>query len=330
MGTGVLAVAAELLPARAAVLDALAVGAWGAASALLVVLVALAARPADRARWRSYAGEPALGVPPMALMTVGAATASAGGRVVGDEVALGVAAALWAIGTVAAVVVAVAVPAAMVTRGRPALADASGAWLLPLVAPMVSAATGARLVAHVPAGEARLDLLLLLYALFGLSLLPTLLTVAVVWARLLLHGPGPAERAPALWVVLGPLGQSITAASLLGAAAARAVDGPAAQTLRAFGLVYGLVVWGFAVLWLALAVVLTRHHATRDGVPFTAAWWSFVFPVGTLVTGTSELAVRTGSDALRGAALALFTMLLAVWATTALRSGRALLRPRPA
>jgi tellurite resistance protein TehA-like permease len=127
-----------------------------------------------------------------------------------------------------------------------------------------------------------------------------------------------------LWVVLGPLGQSITAASLLGVAAARTVDAPAAEALRAFGLVYGLVVWGFAVLWLALAVVLTRHHASRDGVPFTAAWWSFVFPVGTLVTGTSQLAVHTGSDALRGAAVALFFMLLGVWAVTAARSGGAL------
>jgi C4-dicarboxylate transporter/malic acid transport protein len=320
MGTGVVAVAAELLPVRAGVLDALAVGAWGAAALLLAVLVALVARPANRARWRGLVGEPSLGVPPMAVMTVGAATALAGSRVVGEDVAVVVAAALWAIGTVGALVVAVLVPVAMVTRRRPVLEDATGAWVLPLVPPMVSATTGAGLVAHVPAGQARLDLLLFLYALFGLSLLPTALTVAVVWARLLLHGPGPAERAPALWVVLGPLGQSITAASLLGAAATRAVDGPVADTLRAFGLMYGLVVWGFAVLWLAFAIVLTRHHASRDGVPFTAAWWSFVFPVGTLVTGTSELAIRTGSDALRGAAVALFLMLLSVWALTAVRS----------
>jgi C4-dicarboxylate transporter/malic acid transport protein len=333
MGTGILAVAAELLPVRARVLDGLAVGAWGAAAVLLVVLVATAARPANRARWRGLAGEPSLGVPPMALMTVGAATALAGWRVVGEDVALVVAAALWAVGTAGALVVAVAVPTAMVTRHRPVLADATGAWVLPLVPPMVSATTGAGLVAHLPAGQARLDLLLFLYALFGLSLLPTALTVAVVWARLLLHGPGPAERAPALWVVLGPLGQSITAASLLGAAATRAVDEPVADTLRAFGLMYGLVVWGFAVLWLALAIVLTRHHASRDGVPFTAAWWSFVFPVGTLVTGTSELALRTGSDALRGAAVALFIMLLGVWAFTAARSTGAvagLLHPRRA
>ncbi|HET6506050.1 MAG TPA: C4-dicarboxylate ABC transporter [Baekduia sp.] len=321
MGTGVLAVAAELLPVRAGVLDGFAVVAWVAAAVLLGAL--LATIPGNRARWRATAGEPALGVPPMALMTVAAATALAGRHVIGEHAALIVALALWSAGTAAALVVAVAVPAAMVTRHRPVLADASGAWVLPLVPPMVSATTGAGLVAHVPAGQARLDLLLFLYALFGLSLLPTLLTVGVVWARLLLHGPGPAERAPALWVVLGPLGQSITAASLLGAAAAHTVDGPAAHALRAFGLMYGVIVWGFAVLWLALAIVLTRHHASRDGVPFTAAWWSFVFPVGTLVTGTSELAIRTGSDALRGGAVVLFIALLGVWAVTAARSGGA-------
>jgi len=319
------AVALELLPVRLPGADVVAAGLWAVAAAVLVALAgAVAVVPRRRLRWRAAltdpAVAPALGVPPMAVLTVGAATLLAGRHVVGLQPAVVLAGALWAVGTAGGLVAAVAVPAAMATRHRVRLDDVSGVWLLPVVPPLVSAATGAALVAHVPAGEARLDLLIILYALFGLGLLAALPTAGLVWARLLLHGPGPAERAPAVWVVLGPLGTSITAANLLGAASAHVVAAPTAGALQAFGLVYGLPVAGFAALWLALAIGLTRHHAARDGVPFSAAWWSFVFPVGTLVTGTSELAGRTGSQALRGVALALFAGLVAAWAITAARA----------
>ena len=63
--------------------------------------------------------------------------------------------------------------------------------------------------------------------------------------------------------------------------------GPAA----AVGLGYGLVVWVVAVLWLGDR---RRPDASRARPPFGLPWWSFTFPVGTVVTGTSALAARTG------------------------------------
>ena len=58
---------------------------------------------------------------------------------------------------------------------------------------------------------------------------------------------------PTLWIVLGPLGQSITAVNLLGAA----TPGPAVSStptaLQAVALVYGVPMLGFALLWAHLA-----------------------------------------------------------------------------
>jgi tellurite resistance protein TehA-like permease len=48
----------------------------------------------------------------------------------------------------------------------------------------------------------------------------------------------------------------------------------------------------------------------RDHLPFSLTWWSFTFPVGTTVTGTSELAAHTGSIALAWIAVALFVLLV--------------------
>jgi tellurite resistance protein TehA-like permease len=195
------------------------------------------------------------------------------------------------------------------------------------VPPMVSAATGAALIAHLPAGQPRLTLLLSCYAMFGISLFISLVTIALLWERLAFHGPGPARLIPTLWIVLGPLGQSVTAAGLLGNAAPNAMPGPYAATLHATGVIYGAPVWGFAMVWLAIAAAITARTA-RERLPFSLTWWSFTFPVGTVVTGTSVLALATHADFLRYASVALYALLVVAWLTAATRTTRGALSGR--
>jgi tellurite resistance protein TehA-like permease len=200
--------------------------------------------------------------------------------------------------------------------------SAFGGWLMPVVPPMVSAATGAALVPHLPPGQARLTLLLACYAMFGMSLIASLVIIPQIWGRLVRHKTGPAAMVPTLWIVLGPLGQSVTAANLLGRVAPDALPRPYATGAEVFGYLYGVPVWGFAMMWLALAAALTLRTARR-GMPFALTWWSFTFPLGTCVTGTSALALRLHSAAFQGAALVLFTGLGAAWALVAARTIRA-------
>ena len=60
--------------------------------------------------------------------------------------------------------------------------------------------------------------------MFGLSLLASLVVITLVWGRLARHKIGAAAMVPTLWIVLGPLGQSITAANNLGAQAQAHAD----------------------------------------------------------------------------------------------------------
>jgi tellurite resistance protein TehA-like permease len=124
---------------------------------------------------------------------------------------------------------------------------------------------------------------------------------------------------PTLWIVLGPLGQSITAASLLGTAARLALPFPYGAAFQAFGVLYGVPVWGFAVLWAALATAITVR-AARAHLPFTLTWWSFTFPLGTLVTGTTGLALHTGSVVFHWAAAGLYLVLVAAWIVVSVRT----------
>jgi tellurite resistance protein TehA-like permease len=194
---------------------------------------------------------------------------------------------------------------------------------------MVSASTGALLVPHLPGGQLRLSMLFACYAMFGLALCPSLIVIGLIWLRLATGDPGaPAlALAPTVWIVLGPLGQSITAANLLGAAARGTAPEPYADALRAFGVAYGAPTLGFAALCGAVAFALTCRVA-REGLPFALSWWSFTFPIGTVVTGTSGLAASTGADLFRVGAFLLFCSLLGAWCVVAGRTARECIRGR--
>ena len=228
---------------------------------------------------------------------------------------------LWSAGTALGLVTACWIPYLMMTSHEIGPDAAFGGWLMPVVPPMVSAATGALLIPHLPPGQGRETLLLACYAMFGISLAASMIIITQIWGRLVTHKTLPAAMVPTLWIVLGPLGQSVTAAGNMGTAATGVLRAPYAAGAAVFGLLYGVPVWGFAMLWLALAAAITLRTARR-GLPFALTWWGFTFPVGTCVTGTIVLAARSGDLALRWASVILYGLLLAAWVIVAVRTAR--------
>jgi C4-dicarboxylate transporter/malic acid transport protein len=325
MGTSIVATAAVTLPARVPGLRPFGLAVWVLAGLLLVAVTAATVghwiRHPQRAR--AHLDNPVMaqfyGAPPMALLAFGSATLLVGGDVIGARAALAVDVVLWLTGTALGLLTAVAVPYRLFTRLDVPPDGAFGGWLMPVVPPMVSAATGALLVPYTPAGQLRQTLLLSCYAMFGMTLLASVVIITLLWNRLAQHKVGPAAMVPTLWIVLGPLGQSITAANNLGTRAALALPSLDAGAFRVLGLVYGVPVWGFALMWIGLAGGLTVR-AARSGLPFTLSWWSFVFPVGTVVTGTSDLSLASGSDLFRVAAVLFFAALVVAWFAVTLRT----------
>ncbi|UXY18812.1 TDT family transporter [Streptomyces cynarae] len=330
MGTAIVATAGAGLPGAVHVagLRTLCTAVWALASALLAALLVARTlhwvhhRDQARAHLLDPAVAPFYGCLAMALLAVGGATLAVGRDWIGAGPAIAVDTVLFTAGTVIGLVAAVAVPYLMVARHRIEPDQASPVWLLPLVAPMVSAAQGPLLVPHLPAGRPRETLLLACLALFGLSLLATLVTLPPILTRLITSGPLPLPLTPTLFLVLGPLGQSTTAVGTASDAAAHgAVPAPYAEGFAVLAVLYGVPVMGFALLWLALAAALVAR-ALRQGMGFAMTWWAFTFPVGTCVTGAEALARRTGLAAFDGLAVGLYALLVAAWAVAAVRTGR--------
>ena len=331
MGTGIVANAGATLPVHLPGLYTFTRAVWVIAALLLVVLLAVVG-----GHWlrhptvaRSHARNPQMahfyGAAPMALLTVASGAVLVGGDLIGELAAVELAWALWVAGTVGGLFTAVSIPFLMFTQHSVGPDAAFGGWLMPVVPPGVAAATGALLIPHMTPGVGRQTMFYGCWALFGLTLVAAFIIISMIWSRLSLYGVSGTARVPTLWIVLGPLGQSITAAGLLGVSAVLVVDAVTAQTINVFVILFGVPVWGFAVLWIALATSLTVRTMIR-GMPFALTWWSLTFPVGTFVTGTTQLAVHTGLPAFKVAALIAYLGLLSTWLLVAVRTARGSLR----
>ncbi|MET9685369.1 TDT family transporter [Streptomyces coeruleorubidus] len=331
MGTAVVATAGTALSPHFPGLRGALAGVWALSLVLLVTLLCARAvhwahhRDQARAHLLDPATAPFYGCLAMALLAVGGGALAVGRDWIGVRAAVALDAVLFTAGTVLGLAAAVAVPYLMAVRHRVEPGQATPVWLLPLVAPMVSAAVGPSLVPHLPPGQARATLLLVCVALFGLSLLATLLMLPLVFGRLVTGGPLPLALTPTLFLVLGPLGQSTTAAGAFADVAPGVVPAPYGQGFDMLAVLYGVPVMGFALLWFCLATALVLR-ARRHGMRFSMTWWSFTFPVGTCVTGAEALGRHTGLVAYAGPAVVLYAVLVAAWGTAVVGTVRGLLR----
>ena len=160
MGTGIVANAAALLPVQIPGLRAFAVGVWLLAATMLVLLSAATAihwlRYPEQARRHHHdpAMAPFYGAPPMALLTVGAGALLVGREILGLGTAVRIDEILWTLGTITGLLTTIAIPYLAFTEYKLTREDTYATWLMPVVPPMVSAATGAALIAHLPTGIA--------------------------------------------------------------------------------------------------------------------------------------------------------------------------------
>lgn len=196
--------------------------------------------------------------------------------------ALDAAQVLWWADALLAVFVACLVPYRMFTTQQHTTEQMTAVWLLPIVAPEVTASSAGVLAPHLSTAASQ-TMVATGYVLWAISVPLAFAILTIVFLRLALHKLPHVNMAASSWLTLGPIGTGSLGLMVLGQAAAPAFAGtPLAQTAimaRDFGLFGGLLMWGVGVWWLVLAIVLTVRY-WRAGMSFNMGWWGFTFPIG--------------------------------------------------
>lgn len=184
-----------------------------------------------------------------------------------------------------------------------ALSTMTATWLLPIVAPIVAAASGGIVAEVLPNPQHALWTVIISFILWGTGVPLAMAVLVIYFQRLTVHKLPPREVIVSVFLPLGPLGQGGFAIMQLGKVCMRifpltgtlptvvAAGGRPGHIIYVIAWVVALVMWGFAIVWLFFALA----SISRSKFPFNMGWWGFMFPLGVLTVSTTTIGKETGS-----------------------------------
>ncbi|KAI3331652.1 voltage-dependent anion channel-domain-containing protein [Xylariaceae sp. AK1471] len=229
----------------------------------------------------------------------------------------------WWIDVAISMATALGVPWLLQVRhhGITDLEKMTASWLLPIVAPIVAAATGG-VVASALDPDRALVTILTSYAILGTGLPAALSIIVIYFMRVATKKLPPTEHMVSTFLPLGPLGQGGFAFQKLGEQALRVF--PITNTLPAvneqgkllageviytMGFIAAIILWGFGLMWLFFAVL----SVIRQKVPFSQGWWAFTFPLGVFAMSTLTMGMNLPSKTFQTMGTLFGVIVMVMW-----------------
>ncbi|MDI7921305.1 TDT family transporter [Ferirhizobium litorale] len=320
MGTGILSVALAQFPAHP-VLFQIGEALWLFNMVLFSTYTALYV-----ARWALYPDEAArifhhsvvsmfFGCVPMGLATIINGFLIYGIPHIGNT-AVAIATTLWWIDVALSLVCGIAIPFIMFTRQSHSIERMTAVWLLPIVACEVASVSGGLLLPHIADMNMQLTVLFTTWLLWACSVPLAMSVLVVLFLRMVVHKLPHVSMASSSWLALGPVGTGSLSLLLM------YQNGPAVLAANGFGsvaaavggasLLGGVLLWGYGIWWMAIAVMATLRY-TREGIPFNIGWWGYTFPLGVYAVATLRFATILPITAISTFGVLLVTALAVIW-----------------
>jgi len=225
---------------------------------------------------------------------------------------------LWWIDAVVSVATCLYLPFILMTTHHQHIETMTAAWLLPIVAPIVAAASGGIVIPVIPDPSSQLITLIVSYVLWGIGVPLAMCVITIYLLRLTTVSLPPKAVIVSSFLPLGPLGQGSFGIMQLGSVAKEVFlkqhSLPAAESagdvFYVMGFLIGIVMWGFGLVWLTFAVSTITHS---KAFPFNMGWWGFTFPLGVYTVATTTLAKELPSAFFRILGTAFSVIVTLLW-----------------
>ncbi len=213
-----------------------------------------------------------------------------GTHILTNQVAMDISKTIWVIGTIVSIFTVIVVPYLLFTEHKVETNQALATWLIPVVPPIVAAATGANLLSYWNGTNTQFSIFALIIAMFGITFFLFIMVSGLVYSRLVYHRRVSGQDAPSIWVEIGPIGMSMATFSTI-PLKTQTLFSQYSTILHTIGLVFSISMWGIGIWWIIIAMMHSLLHLSKrgDGLSFHMGWWSYVFPIGSFTTGTYAL-----------------------------------------
>jgi len=231
---------------------------------------------------------------------------------------------LWSIGAAAILLFALVILTTFFHHAEIRWEASTLGWLIPPVSALLIPVLGLTLSMHY-AGTPWGDLTFYASLLFlGMGSLLFLLMMSVVFTRYIFYALPPAHLAPTLWVGIAPTSILTIIALRITAPVQHyfAASAQVAEVLNLLAKVSGVALWGFALFWVALALLVTVETHRKTPLPFALSWWAFIFPLGAFTVASGVLYQAVPVAFFLWIGLAALAGLLVLWLVTLLRTAQ--------
>ncbi|CAA7602576.1 Voltage-dependent anion channel [Acididesulfobacillus acetoxydans] len=228
---------------------------------------------------------------------------------------------IWLCGVAVSLFTIITVPYLLFVTHQVSLEDTHASWLIPIVPPIVAAATGTNLIPYWNSPAQQFFFTILILAMFGMTFFLFIMVSSLYYSRLVYKGKIGGGFVPSVWIEIGPIGMSMTVFSNL-PFVTQSLFGAWSSGFHALGIAFAIAMWGVGIWWIVIASLYSLLHLTdKDStIPYSLGWWSYVFPLGSFTTGTYALNRLVGHSFFAVAGLIQFLVLAGFFSLVAIKT----------
>lgn len=253
---------------------------------------------------------------PISLIIIGIALEKAGPLFMAEETLLPTLQFLWFTGTAGIAYFSLTILNINFMKADVEPKIANMGWLIPPVSALIVPILGGSLsVEYAGTTLGRINLVASLIFL-GVGSLLFIFVNSAVFSRYLFHDLLPSHLAPTIWIGIAPTAiLTIIAVKFLKPILVFfEASGVVAEVLSVVSKAMAVGLWGFAFLWLILAIIVTKEHHKKIKIPFAMSWWAFTFPLGSFIVSTGVIHKAIGGSFFLIIGLTSLAAFFVIWA----------------